>query len=222
MSNYDLYVAVVAHTKRERLAASLDEKVQADAVFMDDGTLGEWRNHELAWKSAVASGKTHAVILQDDALPVNNFRDLVIEAVEQKPYNLISLYVGTHRPRRDEVLKTVQQAEKMKASWLVADTLMWGVGVVVPTALIPEILSTIEKSKVAYDQRIGRWAELTKNNVYYTWPSLVGHADEPTVVKGRGKTQGQRVAHRTGTPVWGGATLWIPRPNDWIFESNKT
>jgi hypothetical protein len=219
----DLCVVVVAHASREEMAMTLKDKVNADAVFMDDGSLGEWKNHELAWKFAQKSKKSHAVILQDDAMPVDNFRKHVLDAVEQKPHALISLYVGTHRPRKEQVEKAVEQADKIKASWLMADTLMWGVGVVVPTALIPEIFSTVRLSKLPYDQRVGRWAELTKNNVYYTWPSLVDHADEPTVVKGRSKQrQGARVAHKVGVPEWDGATLWIPRPNDWIFESNKT
>lgn len=220
---FDICVVVVAHAKREEMAMALKDKVNADAVFMDDGSLGEWKNHELAWKFGQASRKSHVVVLQDDAQPVDNFREAVLAAVEQKPHSLISLYVGTHRPRKEQVEKAVRQAEKIKASWLMADTLMWGVGVVVPASLIPEILSTVSRSKLPYDQRIGRWAELTKTNVYYTWPSLVDHADEPTVVKGRSqKMEGQRVAHKVGIPEWGGATLWIPRPNDWIFESNRT
>lgn len=217
----DLCVLIVAHVKREKMAIELKDAVEADAIFMDDGSLGEWKNHMLAWKFAQKSGKSHAVILQDDALPVDNFREHVIEAVEQKPHALISLYVGTHRPRKNEVLKTVEQAERIKASWLIADTLMWGVGVVVPTALISEILSTIKLSKLPYDQRIGRWAELTHSNVYYTWPSLVDHADEPTVIKGRGPGEGPRVAHKTGVPYVGGATLWIPRPNAWVVSANS-
>lgn len=217
----DLYVGIVAHTKREEMAYSLAAKVQADEVFMDNGVLGEWRNHEKAWRAAERSGKTHAVILQDDAIPVEEFRTHALRAAQKRPDSLISLYTGTHRPRKDQVLSAVEGAEKQGASWLKADTLMWGVGVVVPTALIPEILKAIEKSNLPYDQRIGLWAEETSNWVYYTWPSLIDHQDEPTVIKGRPKKQGKRVAHKVGVPTWNDTAVLIERPTGRFVPSKR-
>lgn len=217
----DLYVGIVAHIKREEMAYSLAAKVQADEVFMDNGMLGEWRNHEKAWRAAERSGKTHAVILQDDALPVENFREHALEAAKTRSERLISLYVGTHRPRKEQVLESTTRADRVGAAWLTADTLMWGVGVLVPTALISEILDTVKKSNLPYDQRIGLWAEETSNLVYYTWPSLVDHVDEPTVIPGRPKKQGKRVAHRHGVPEWNTMSVHIERPSGKFLQSKN-
>lgn len=221
MSSVDLYVAVVGHVKRMDMATQLATEVAADELFMDDGFKGEWGNHEYAWRAAARSGKTHAVILQDDAVPIPDFREHAQRAAEERPDSLISLYTGTHRPRKEEVERAVRLAETKEASWLSADTLMWGVGVVVPVALIDEILDTVKISKLPYDQRIGLWAEKTQKLVYYTWPSLINHADEPTVIKGRPAKQGVRVAHKIGIPSWCNRVIHIDRPGSIIAVSQR-
>lgn len=198
----DLTVHVVAHESRMWRAEALRVAVSADHVWMDHGYHGEWKNHLRAWKSARDSGKKWAVILQDDAVPVENFRKHVMDAVNHKPDEMISLYVGTHRPRKQQVLDAVELAESQNASWLVANTLMWGVGVVLPTSRIQEMLDKTAKIRLPYDQRLGAWAETTGRSVYYTWPSLVDHADEETVAHVGKKQQGKRIAHRVGVPNW--------------------
>lgn len=216
-----LTVHVVAHEKRQEMALALAEAVQAEHLWVDDGKLGEWRNHMRAWKSAADSDATHAVILQDDAVPIPDFRKHVEAAVKQRPDKLLSLYLGTHRPRREEVLRTVAKAEKSSASWIVSDSLHWGVAVVVPVALISEILSTVRSSRLPYDQRISEWAHATGATVYYTWPSLVNHADQPTVIRGRSPRQGVRVAHRVGVPSWNEKEVRIEATNTNFLASKR-
>lgn len=217
----ELVFEVVGHIKREEMANELASSLGDSHLWVDDGSLGEWKNHLRAWKHAESSGASHAVILQDDAVPIEQFPEVVLEAIAQKSGELISLYVGTRRPRTVEVIRAVGRAQKEEACWLTADTLMWGVGVVVPTVLIPEILDTVSKSKLPYDQRIGYWAEKRGRLVYYTWPSLVDHADEPTVIKGRSSDQGVRVAHKTGIPDWSGGTVHINRPEKKTLGSKR-
>lgn len=207
-----LYIAVVAHQKRYDMAFKLATDVQADEVFMDDGFKGEWRNHEYAWKAAARSGMTHACILQDDAIPIEDFREHALRAAEEKPDSLISLYTGTHRPRKEQVEHAIKIAQGTDASWLTANTLMWGVGVIAPVYRIEDILSKAQESKLPYDQRIGYVFEEFNEPVYYTFPSLIDHADEPTVIPGRPNKQGIRVAHQTGVPEWNTREVQIEQP----------
>lgn len=216
-----LSIDIVAHQKRADMALNLASSIEADRLWVDDGTLGEWKNHLRAWRAAADSGATHAVILQDDAVPVDDFRSHVLEAVEHKPDELISLYVGTHRPRREEVLRSIGVADREGASWLVADTLMWGVGLVIPTILVQEVLEVVIDSRLPYDQRVGLWAERTDRDVYYTWPSLIDHQDEPTVIKGRSKSQGVRIAHRVGVPQWNDKVIRINKTDNNFLASTK-
>jgi hypothetical protein len=221
MTDYTFYVAVVAHEKRRKMAEELSQLVDADKVFYDDGFLGEWRNHYKALRAGERSGATHVVVLQDDALPVEGFSLALESMVEEMPNELISLYVGTHKPRAQQVEIAVKKADQKNAAWLTADTLMWGVGIVVPALLISEMLDHVSGSKLPYDQRLGLWAEDTGRDVYYTWPSLVDHADEPTVIAGRSKKQGRRVAHRVGIPSWNDETVRIERPDDFMIRSKR-
>lgn len=205
-------IHVVAHPARREQAEKLQAQVEAEELWMDDAGLGEWKNHLRAWTQLSYSSATHAVVLQDDAMPLETFRECAVRAAEGVPDNLVSFYVGTHRPRKQQVAAAVEEAKQTGAGWLTADTLMWGVAVMVPVSRIPEMLSAVEGSKLPYDQRLGSWAEKNGEKVYYTWPSLVDHMDQAsTVWKGSKHQQGIRVAHRVGVPDW----------NDIVVEIEK-
>lgn len=212
MTEHSLSVHIVGHVSREGMSEALRASVEADHVWIDHGYHGEWKNHLRAWRSAVESDATHAVVLQDDAVPVDDFRKHVLSAVQHKPDEMISLYTGTHRPRKDMVIAAVAEADRIGASWLTANTLMWGVGVVLPVARIEEVLDTVRKIKLPYDQRLGYWPYKNKRQVYYTWPSLVDHADVATVAHAAKGTQGVRVAHRVGIPNWNEVEVEISAP----------
>lgn len=216
-------VHVVAHSSRLDLAENLKSETGASDLWVDTGRLGEWKNHLRAWTYLSYSSATHAIVLQDDAVPVENFRLLATEAARERPESMISFYVGTHRPRQAQVLAAVTEAERVHASWLTANTLMWGVGVMVPVAHIPDMLETVKHSKKPYDERLGLWAERSRASVSYTWPSLVDHLDTPsTVWKGRPDLQGERVAHKVGTPAWNDIEIQIETPNHaWIVPSKR-
>lgn len=219
-----LIVEIVAHPARLSLATRLQKMVQADQVWVDrkpGGIRAEWRNHARAWKHAAESDATHAVILQDDAVPVTDFRKHVARAAQERPDSLISLYTGNHRPRDEDVTRAVTQAERLGASWLSAETLFWGVGVLVPTRLISEILESCKDSKLPYDQRIGLWALKTGSKVLYTHPSLVDHADRATSVAGRKPDQGVRVAHKVGIPSWNDVTVPVESKNQRLLSSTR-
>lgn len=216
-------IHVVAHSSRLEIAEDLKNETGASDLWVDTGRLGEWKNHLRAWTYLSYSQATHAIVLQDDAVPVDGFRELAEKAASQHPTKMISFYVGTHRPRQAQVVAAIGEAERLGASWLVGNTLMWGVAVMVPVERIPEMLETVKYSKKPYDERLGLWAERQRENVYYTWPSLVDHQDLPsTVWKGRPDQQGVRVAHKVGVPTWSTTEVQIATPNHvWIVPSKR-
>lgn len=221
--NPSIDIHVVAHQSRLEIAQELKDKTGASDLWVDTGRLGEWKNHYRAWTYLSYSQATHAVVLQDDAVPVDGFRDLAERAALEHPDKMISFYVGTHRPRQAQVVAAIEEAEKHGASWLVSNTLMWGVAVMVPVERIPEMLDTVKESKKPYDERLGLWVERRRESVYYTWPSLVDHQDLPsTVWKGRPDQQGTRVAHKVGIPTWSTTEVQIATPNHaWIAPSKR-
>jgi hypothetical protein len=178
-----LAVAVVAHPARLAAAEQLATTLSAHLV-VDEHQQGEWPTHARALAWAAEQDTSHALVVQDDAVPVPGLLEHVAAAIDAHPDGPI-------------------------ASWLVANTLLWGVATVLPAADLPALLAWGRRCTLPYDQRIGAWYRNQQRPVRYTWPSLVDHADGPSLLTGRARTV-PRVAWRTGAPAsWDGPVVRI-------------
>lgn len=198
-----LSIAIMAHPRRRQAAERLARQVDADDVVWDTND-NEWDTgaRAIATYSPTA---THHLVLQDDALPIDDFRRHATAAIEQHPDDLVSFYLGTSRPKEWQPLvdDACMQAETVGASWITASKLLHGVAIAMPTARIPDLLTWCEKPVVPYDYRIGMyWHYVLDRPIFYTWPSLVDHDDGPTLVDhgdGDDRTEPRR-ARLTGWP----------------------
>lgn len=179
------------------MAAALAAQVGARIVW--DNGAGEWDTGARAWDS-IDRDADWGLVLQDDALPIPDMLNHLTEALTHAPRTCTSLYVGTGRPRGPAVARATEQATLTGAAWLETRTLLWGVGVALPSADIDPLLAWATASSVPYDQRIGHWYTRRRQPVRYTWPSLVDHADGPSLVDPAHPRPTERRAHRTGTP----------------------
>lgn len=205
----DIQIHIVAHERRRSMAESLAQKSGAESIWWDDGFHGEWRNHRRAWTSLAQSDATHGVVLQDDAVPIPNFREELAKAISRRPEDMISLYVGRHRPHREEVIRAVEGAERMGAGWIASTALHWGVGVVIPVPQIADVLSAAQGVRFPYDQRMGEaWMRLGHKRISYCWPSLVDHEDSETVAH-KYVQEGVRKAHKVGPQYASDGEIWI-------------
>jgi hypothetical protein len=201
-------VAVVAHPDRLDDALALAGDLGA-ALVVDEHHQGEWPTHARALAWAAQQDASHALIVQDDAVPIPDLLDHVAAAIAAHPDGPIGLYVGRSRPRAEQVARAVHRADEVGASWLEANTLLWGVATVLPAADLPGLLAWGRRCHLPYDQRIGCWYRQQRRPVRYTWPSLVDHADGPSLLTGRARTV-PRVAWRTGVPdSWDGPVVRI-------------
>lgn len=189
---------VVAHPDRLHRAQRLGLEIGASKFAVDASGAGEWANHRDALLLGAHSGASHVLCIEDDAVPVPNLLEETRKAVEVRPNACISLYVGTGRPRQIGVRNAIRRAEALCLDWLSADSLCWGVAFIMPTSDISNMLEWAKGSRLPTDQRIGAWYRSQQRPVFYTWPSLVDHADIPSVIKGRPRPE-KRVAHRVGT-----------------------
>lgn len=194
-------VIVMAHQRRMKQALALGEQLDA-AVCMDNNVpsfASERINGDMAWRFLGESDSEWGIVIQDDALPVPGFREHAIRALEQVPENVgaVSFYVGTGRPYAGVVKHAVDVANMLDASWLTARDLYWGVAVAIRTAMIEPMLAGIVSNEAQYDQRIGQYMKDSSLTIAYTWPSLVDHADEDTLIHGRNPGM-ERRAHRLG------------------------
>src|SRR5690625_5374614 len=90
--------AITSTRSRRAQADTLAGEVGA-TVFEDDTTLGERKNHHRAWSWLANLDAEWLCVLQDDALPVDDFLAQAELAVENLPTEgLISLYLSTSYP----------------------------------------------------------------------------------------------------------------------------
>ena len=190
----------MAHIDRATDAQHLANLLDA-SVSLDDGTLGENANGDRAWSMFNPADAWH-IVLQDDAVPIDNFRTHAAAALAVAPPTAVSFYVGTGRPLQGLVGKAIAAADASRHAWLSFHGMLWGVGVAMPTADIPAFLEYAAGSRLPYDERIGEFWRLRGVHVRYTWPSLVDHADGPTLLHHPwGAPTAPRRAHRVGVPV---------------------
>lgn len=181
-------IGIVAHHARQTQAEHLAEQTNAAYISYDDGSWGCDRNHRRVWKwHQDNSRQDWSVVLEDDAVPVDNFTDQLTQALAVAPTPIVSLYLGTAKPEhwQPKVGLTVGNANAVDARWIVSTDLLHAVGVCIRTELIPSLLNHLNQCEIPVDAGITTWAHTNELKVGYTWPSLVDHADGPTLVEHR-------------------------------------
>lgn len=174
-------VTIMAHPKRRKQAEKLLVQLAGQGFIMRyitwDQNNNEWDTGSRALAAGIGSGSDYHVVLQDDAILCPNFYDNVVAALAALPQrSLVSFYTGTGRPLPDRVTNAVKRAPN--GSWLQFQTLLWGVGIAVPTAHIADLLEFVADRTEVYDTRIGYAYSRQALPVYYTNPSLVDHDDD--------------------------------------------
>lgn len=194
-------IGIVGHIDRSALIDRLTETVTPDVLSIDDGQLGCEGNHRYVWErlSNEYPRSGWAVVLEDDALPVAGFDQQLEAALRVAPTPVVSLYLGRKRPKIHQRAIAACIAAQPDAHWIIATRLLHAVGVAIRTSLVDDMLSFIDSRPI--DEAITQWARTRDMRVAYTWPSLVDHADEPTVVSVHADQKPRppgRVAWRTG------------------------
>lgn len=190
-----LSVSVMAHHKRAHLVPELVERlgVDADRVTWDRKS-DRWETGRRAMLDHDPDADYH-MVLQDDAIICRDLIPGLQVALDHVPAEALACpYVGTRRPLTEKVTAAVEQANTLNASWIVLQTLNWGVAIIVPTATITDMVTWCDRLKIPnYDKRVGQYYWRVHNwPTWYTWPCLVDHRDVPSLA-GHGP---DRRAHR--------------------------
>lgn len=172
-----------------------------------------WRVARAAWSMFDPGAERH-VLLQDDAVPCPDLLAGLELALDHVPDDVpVSLYLGAGRtvPMRWEWL--AHRADVVGASWVRGHRIMWGVGLVVPTALIPKMIDDCDRrSGVPDDMRVSGWFSRRRVDTWYTWPSLVDHRGVPSLTKHRASDRRAR-RHLLGSAAevsWNGPVVTDP------------
>jgi hypothetical protein len=177
----NISITIMAHPKRRKQANALLVKL-AQYPFIQcyitwDRKNSEWDTGERALRAGIKAGGAWHVVLQDDAIICPDFYNNLVGALNNVPVKtLVSLYTGTARPLGERVAYAVGQAKGI--SWLRFNTLLWGVGIALPTQHIADLLESIADRPDVYDTRIGAGYQQQRLPVFYTNPSLVDHDND--------------------------------------------
>lgn len=169
-----MLIAIVAHHSRRAMANDLASKLEADSIFMDEHSAGANANHlrALSW---AAEQSDRVIIIEEDALPVDGFRDKAQEWLARFPDDMLSFYLGTGRPPQYQmqIAERLTVADKTRADYITLSRLIHGVCYSVPPEHVQRVLSRWDNSKPA-DYAVGdAWG----GSVIYPCYSLVDHAD---------------------------------------------
>ena len=185
--------AIMAHPKRADMVADLADRLDRPVPVVWDER-NDRHDTGLRTLQAFDSSADWHVVIQDDVLPAPDLLAGIEQALAHVPADgPVSFYVGRVRPFRQAVERAVRQAGD-DLSWIVMDGLYWGPCHAVPTSAIPEVADWWATARATnYDRRLSHWFEAHHRPCWYSWPSLVEHRGDESLVRGR---TGERRAHR--------------------------
>lgn len=188
-----LAVGVMAHTSRQDQLTSLLERLEGahgvelaiDVAPASRDPQQRWETGARAWRAAAERGCDWTLVLQDDAVLCDDFVPGFAAALGhlERPA-VVSPYMGRGRPASTTVHRATSVADRRGDTWIELQALYWGVAVALPTRVVPDMLSWCgPMRRDNYDARIARFALWRMRwTAMYTWPSLVQHADGPSLV----------------------------------------
>ena len=215
-----LSASIMAHPQREgevsELLASLDRDVPVhwDGAGPPSGAGDRvWSVARAAWSMFDPAADFH-VLLQDDAVVCQDFLAGLERALDHVPPDcVVCPYLGQGRNVTARWGRMATQADRVTASWIVSDRVMWGVCLILPTARIPEVLTWADrKAGMPDDMRVNAWATRNRVDAWYCWPSLVDHRTVPSLTKHRASDRTAR-RHHTGSALglaWTGPVVLDP------------
>lgn len=220
-------VGVVAHHTRLVKAWDMAQLVQASFLSVDHGAWGSTANHLKVWRHLVTDYLTAMdrcprepfagvpqwlVVLEDDAVPCEDFRHQLDAALASAPGDIVGLYLGTGYPTAWQDF--IKHAELDPAHWTQTHSLLHGVATAIRTELVPSMLEWVGAQRdQPIDEAITQWARAHAHVVSYTRPSIIDHADWPTLINhpDMEERENPRHAWQFGTREnWKSTTVWIP------------
>lgn len=181
-------MGVVGHVERREQAYKLAGDTHS-YVHLDDGTLGCTGNHRHVLQQILGEPADWYVILEDDAIPVAGFNRQLALALIHAPTKIVSLYLGTGNPGGpwqgtiERALHAADADPSHQAAWITSNHLLHAVGYAMHGDIVDDIVRHLNpKNRQPVDEQITNWASGNRVLVSYTHPSLVDHADGPTVI----------------------------------------
>ena len=139
-------------------------------TMIDCAHRGPAWNSDRCWLDGAATGASHTLVAQDDAVPCGSFARLARAAVEARPESIISFFMHDHEASRDAGV----------ASWVDEPIRNWGVALCMPSAMAVDYVrwakENLQENMRADDLRLLHYACNHGLPISCTLPSLVEHS----------------------------------------------
>jgi hypothetical protein len=202
-------VAVMTHPDRVGYLEHLYDRLPPFYQVTDRGG-GVWETAIEAWQAMDREARWH-VVVQDDALVCDGFGERLGEVLEGARDQAVSLYLGREKWH---VRVQAREAWESGADFLELERLYWGVGIALPTAMVPRMLEWATSPERSFpdgwkgkrcDTRVSRWCMDQGIPVRYPLPSLLDHRAGPSLLGGYMEEPDERVAwwFQDGPKPWG-------------------
>ena len=186
-------VAIIAHDKRKQMATRLCNTVGAEAIVWDNHNQGCEATHAKAWDYLQHATEPWAVFLEDDAVPVDFFREQLAQVLAVATTPIVSLYLGRGRP--DQWQLPISAVIGTEACFIRSDTLLSTVGYAVQTPLLRDMAHNVLRisylRQMELPEAITRWAKDRGYKVSYSRPSIVDHLDIKPIINTEDRYDGQ-------------------------------
>lgn len=165
------------------MGTRLADLVGANFLTVDDGSLGCTRNHTNAWRRHAEAPAEWNLNLEDDAVPVDMFRDQLEKALNVAPSPIVSLYLGGGYIGDHLTRALLENAQAMDAHWAVTPgAVLHAVALAVREDILSPMIEFLNGKTRAVDSMLSSWAVRNSYQISYSIPSLVDHADEKSLV----------------------------------------
>jgi len=215
-----LSASIMAHPDRTPYVDELRDALGRPVAVCWDSEGPASGNADRVWRTARGGWLLHDpdadwhLLLQDDAWPCADLLAGLENALERVPPDaVVSAYLGRGGATPARWGRMASQADRTGASFVVSRKLMWGVAIILPTKRIGEMIERADRmAGVTDDMRVAGWADRTRTDVWYTWPSLVDHRPVPSLTKHHAKNR-RAERHHPGSALelaWTGPVVEDP------------
>ena len=168
----------MAHPDRSEFIPYLLEKLGEDTPVVYDRKNDLWDTCRRAWQ-AHDRECTFGVVIQDDAIVCDNFRERAEEILADTfcDDQVYSFYVG-------KLLKDrVEKAKKAGIDHVLTRFIANEVAICMRTKYIDRMIEWCDERNAKNDQEISRWARMAKLPIFYPIPGLINHRDCPSIYR---------------------------------------
>jgi hypothetical protein len=189
-------VVVEHHPSRHALLARCtpaDMPVRVVADPDPDGEPSSWRCYQACLDVVIRSSESHAVVIQDDAIPCVDFSERVEAAISDHPEAVIGLFCSHQHPQLALAMRRAADAGtryvRHPMGWFPTVAVVWPSAAAWAFRHYGDDQRIRPRTDRSEDEvRVARWGRRMGVTMIHTVPSLVEHPDDqPSLFQRRAK-----------------------------------